>query len=145
MRTVLRCVYFKHYLRWDRPFLSPERFAVREKLINELYSREVSVVGGSDSFGTSGDEKRSHIARFGNREPRVTIVLEEIFGPKLVRIITLIVVLVGATRLLGNPLLFVPFILAVAALYCLSEDTESSRKLFVLIMSKMRVARPRSS
>src|SRR5581483_8653767 len=21
MRTLLRCIYFKHYLRWDRPFL----------------------------------------------------------------------------------------------------------------------------
>ena len=27
MRTILRCIYFKHYLRWDRPFLEPERVA----------------------------------------------------------------------------------------------------------------------
>src|ERR1700693_3719840 len=36
MRTVLRCIYFKHYLRWDRPFLAPDRFGERERLINDL-------------------------------------------------------------------------------------------------------------
>src|ERR1035438_3516827 len=37
MRTVLRCLYFKHYLRWDRPFLTPDLFGERERLINQLY------------------------------------------------------------------------------------------------------------
>jgi hypothetical protein len=145
LRTVLRCIYFKHYLRWDRPFLSPERFGERERLINELYSREVAAIRGDDDFDTHGDDKRSYIERFSRREPKVRIVLEQIFGPKLVRILVLVAVLVIAARLLGNPFLFVPLVLAVAALYCLMEDTESSRKLFVLIMSKMRIARPRSS
>src|SRR5215467_2479558 len=47
MRTVLRCIYFKHYLRWDRPFLEPERFRERERLINELYSSQIADIGGS--------------------------------------------------------------------------------------------------
>jgi len=145
LRTVLRCVYFKHYLRWDRPFLAPERFGERERLINELYSRQVEAVSGNDSFGTSGDDRRSQIKRFCKRQLDVKIALEEIFGQKLLRIIVLVVVLLGAARLLGNPFLFVPLILGVAALYCLSEDTDASRKLFVLIMSKMRLVRQRSS
>jgi hypothetical protein len=57
----------------------------------------------------------------------------------------LVAVLVVAARVLGNPYLFVPFILGVAAFYCLIEDTEASRKLFVLIMSRMRIVKPRSS
>src|SRR6185436_15071221 len=53
MRTILRCIYFKHYLRWDRPFLEPERFSKRERLIDELYSKEVAQIKGDDTFGTS--------------------------------------------------------------------------------------------
>ncbi|MGO9012894.1 MAG: hypothetical protein ACLQPN_22590 [Bryobacteraceae bacterium] len=144
MRTVLRCLYFKHYLRWDRPFLSPDRFGERERLINELYSAQIAEIGGNDAFGTRGDDKRSQIQRFTNRQPRLRIVLEEIFAPKLLRVVTLVAVLVVAARVLGNPYLFMPFVLAVAALYCLVEDTDASRKLFVLIMSRMRIVKPRS-
>ncbi|MFA6076704.1 MAG: RHS repeat-associated core domain-containing protein [Candidatus Paceibacterota bacterium] len=56
MRTILRCIYFKHYLRWDRPFLQPEQFMERERLINKLYSHQVQSIGGNDSFNTNGDE-----------------------------------------------------------------------------------------
>jgi len=145
MRTVLRCIYFKHYLRWDRPFLDSERFSERERLIDALYSKEVASIGSDDTFGTSGDDKRAQVHQFDRRERPIRVVLEELFGRKLVRIVVLVVVLLGAVRVLNNALLFVPFILAVAALYCLSEDTEASRKLFVQIMAKMRIARPRSS
>lgn len=145
MRTILRCIYFKHYLRWDRPFLSAERLGEREKLINDLYSREVASIGADDGFDTKGDDKRAKVDRFSKREPRVGIILEEIFGPKLLRVLALAVILVVAARFLGSALLFIPFVLAVAALYCLVEDTASSRKLFVHIVSKMRIARPRSS
>lgn len=145
MRTVLRCLYFKHYLRWDRPFLSPDRFGERERLINELYATQIAEIGDSDNFGTRGDDTRSQIERFKNRQPRIRLVLEEIFAPKLLRVIILVAVLMAAARFLGNPYLFVPFIFAVAALYCLVEDTVASRKLFVLIMSRMKIAKPRSS
>lgn len=145
MRTVLRCIYFKHYLRWDRPFLDSRHFRDRERLINELYSKQIAEIGDNDDFGTRGDDNRSQIERFKTRQPRLRLVLQEIFAPKLLRVITLITVLVVAARVLGNPFLFVPFVLAVAAFYCLVEDTESSRKLFVLIMSRMRTVKPRSS
>jgi hypothetical protein len=145
MRTVLRCLYFKHYLRWDRPFLDSARFSDRERLINELYSSQVAEIGSNDSFGTRGDDKRSAIDRFKNRQPRLRLVLEEIFAPKLLRVITLVAVLIVAARILGNPFLFVPVVLAVAAFYCLIEDTDASRKLFILIMSRMRIVKQRSS
>src|SRR5712671_5471525 len=57
LRTILRCIYFKHYLRWGRPFLDPENFRKRESLIEKLYSAEVSRIGGDDTFGTNGDDK----------------------------------------------------------------------------------------
>lgn len=145
MRTILRCIYFKHYLRWDRPFLDPARFQERERLIDELYSVEVAQIGGNDKFGTSGDDKRSQEARFANRHPRLRSLLERIFGPKLPRLIVIILLLLAVKWLLGNGWLLLPFIPAVAALYCLAEDTEASRKLFVVIISRFRFARQRSS
>ena len=145
MRTLLRCIYFKHYLRWDRPFLASDRFNEREHLINELYSQQIVSIGNDDSFGTSGDDARSKIERFKNREGRIRVVLEELFGPKFVRVTFLVILLLVAARALDNAFLFIPFVLAVAALYCLIEDTDSSRKLFVLIMSRMRLSKQRSS
>lgn len=145
MRTILRCIYFKHYLRWDRPFLDPERFREREQLINELYAKEVAQIGGSGTFGTTGDDKRSGMTRFSGCQPRISALLDRVFGPKLPRILVVILVLLGVQKLLGSMLLLLPFILAVAAIYCLSEDTEASRKLFVVIMSRLRLVRPRSS
>jgi hypothetical protein len=90
LRTILRCIYFKHYLRWDRPFLEPERFQARERLINELYSKEVARIGEDGTFGTSGDDSRSQVERFTNRYPRIGLLLERIFGPKLPRILFVI-------------------------------------------------------
>jgi hypothetical protein len=145
MRTILRCIYFKHYLRWDRPFLEPERFSERERLINELYSEEVNHIGGNDSFGTRGDPKRSQMARFKNRQPRITGLLERVFGPKLVKMITLIFVLLVVQWFLKSFWLLVPFVFASSALYCLTENTEASRKLFVMIMNRLRPGRPGSS
>jgi hypothetical protein len=143
MRTILRCIYFKHYLRWDRPFLNPQRFSEREKLINELYSREVSQIGGDDSFGTRGDEKRARLAMFKNKRVRIGNLLERIFAPKFPRIIVVAAILLIVRKLLQNDVLFIPFVLTVCAVYCLIEDTENSKKLFVTIISRIKVGRQR--
>jgi hypothetical protein len=145
MRTILRCIYFKHYLRWDRPFLSPEKFEERERLIDELYSKQVAQIGAGGIFKTSGDDKRLEQARFANRHPRIYALLERIFGPKLPRLIVVILLLLAVKWFLGSGWLLLPFIPAVAALYCLAEDTAASRKLFVIIISRFRLARPQSS
>jgi hypothetical protein len=145
MRTILRCIYFKHYLRWDRPFLQPERFGERERLINELYSREVLQVGGSDGFGTSGDERRAKLDRFANRQPEIGTLLERIFGPRLPQVIVVAVLVLLAQHYLGNIWFLAPFVLAVGAIHCLAENNEASRKLFVVIMSRLRLGRQRSS
>jgi hypothetical protein len=144
MRTILRCIYFKHYLRWDRPFLDKEGFAERERLINELYAREVAQIEGTDSFGTSGDNKRSGLDHFVNRQPRLMTLLDRIFGPKLPRLFIVIVLLLAAERTLGSGWLLVPFVMAVAAIYCLAEDTKESRKLFTVVISRFRFLRQRS-
>lgn len=34
---IIRCIYFDHYIAWDRPFLAPEKFDARAKLIDHLY------------------------------------------------------------------------------------------------------------
>ncbi len=145
MRTILRCVYFKHYLRWDRPFLEPDPFKERERLINELYSSQVARIGGDNTFGTTGDDKRSPLSRFAAYAPHIRDLLSKIFGPKFPRLIVVILITLVLQRLLGNEFLLVPFVLAVSALYCLAEDTATSRKLFLAVISRLSNERPRPS
>ena len=144
MRTILRCIYFKHYLRWDRPFLEPERFIQREQLINELYSRQIKSIGDNTSFGTRGDDKRSKIKRFLNEQPAIGQLLDRVFGPKFFRVLIVIAVLLVTQWILGSSLLLIPFVLAVALVYCLMEDTEASKKLFIAVLSRVRLGRPRA-
>lgn len=144
MRTILRCIYFKHYLRWDRPFLEPERFIQREQLINELYSRQIKSIGDNSSFGTRGDDKRSKIKRFLSEQPAIGQLLDRVFGPKFFRVLIVIGVLLVTQWILGSGLLLIPFVLAVALVYCLMEDTEASKKLFMAVLSKVRLGRLRS-
>jgi hypothetical protein len=144
LRIILRSIYFKHYLRWDRPFLDQNRFTERERLINELYSKILVLISNKDSFGTLGDDKRSKIAFFKNRRSIFTQTLNQIFRPKLMRLILLAIVLLIAEQILGSVLLLAPFVLALAALFCLAEDTKASRKLFLQILARIRFAPPRS-
>ncbi len=143
MRTILRCIYFKHYLRWDRPFLDTEQFGRREKLINELYSREVARIGGNDTFNTYGDDKRSFLQRFVELRPSISRLVEKIFAPKLPRVLITIAVMLGVQWMLGSTLFLIPFVLAVAAIYCLAEDSDSSKKLFQAILTRLSPARLR--
>ena len=143
MRTILRCLYFKHYLRWDRPFLDTARFSERERLINALYTLEIQGIANDETFDTSGPKGRSEAKRFKNRTPKLAILAEQVFGPKLLRISVISGLLLGVQAFLGNTLLLFPFVLAVAAVFCLSENTEASRKLFIAIIARFRPIRPR--
>jgi hypothetical protein len=145
MRTILRCIYFKHYLRWDRPFLDGDRFAQRERLINELYSSQVETISEHDSFGTTGDDKRSKLKRFVNQQLPITQLMDRVFGPKLLRISVVICLLLLTQWVLGSGWLLIPFVLAVALVYCLSEDTDASRKLFIAVLARIRLGRQRLS
>jgi hypothetical protein len=140
MRTVLRCIYYKHYLRWDRPFLDAEKFTDRERLIDTLYFQEVEQIGRSNTFGTSGDDKRINKNPFAKHQPGVYRLLDRVFGPKLPRIIVVAVSLIIAAKLLPSTWLLIPFVFAVAIIYCLAEDTASSHKLLVVILSRFRFA-----
>ena len=139
MRTALRCIYYKHYLRWDRPFLDAEKFADRERLIDALYYKEVAQVGRSNTFGTSGDDRRINQNPFAKYQPGLHILLDRIFGPKLPRIIVVVALLIVAAKLLPSTWLLIPFVFAVATIYCLAEDTVSSRKLLVILLSRIRL------
>jgi hypothetical protein len=143
MRTILRCIYFKHYLRWDRPFLDAERFSRREKLIDELYTREVTRIGGNDSFNTHGDDKRSILQRFVSSRPNVARLIEKIFAPKLPRVVVMVAVMLVVQWFIGSTLYLIPFVLAVSAAYCLAEDSDSSKKLFQVILTRLSLARLR--
>jgi hypothetical protein len=143
LRTILRCIYFKHYLRWDRPFLDAARFAQREELINELYSTQVAAIRNDDTFGTSGSSRASRLDMVRRDENKIGPLLERAFGPKLPRIMSVMVLLLLLQWRLGNTLLLVPFVLTSAAVYCLAEDTTVSRKLFRTLLGKLKVGPPR--
>jgi hypothetical protein len=141
MRTVLRCIYFKHYLRWDRPFLDPEKFAERERLIDALYYQEVAQIGRSDTFGTSGDDRRINQNPFAKYQPKLYVLLDRIFAPKLPRIAVVAVFLIIAANLLHSAWLLIPYAFAVATIYCLAEDTASAHKLLAILFSRFRFGR----
>jgi hypothetical protein len=145
MRTILRSIYFKHYLRWDRPFLNDARFNERERLINQLYSREVARVEEHDHFDTDGFDRKSLLDRFFSKTPNVGSLLQKIFAPKFPRIVAIMAVLMLSQWLLGGVIALIPFVLAAAAVYCLAEDSETSRKLLVVIVSKLAVVGRRTS
>jgi hypothetical protein len=141
MRTLLRCIYFKHYLRWDRPFLSPQKFDERERMINQLYSQQIARIGNTDQFGTSGDNSRGGLAKLDQYQARIGALSDRVFGPKLPRLVTIIAVLLVTQWALHNQWLLIPFVLCASAPYCIAEDTDASRKLFVVILSKLRFSR----
>jgi hypothetical protein len=96
LRTILRCIYFKHYLRWDRPFLDAQKFSRREQLINELYSKEVTRISGGGPFSTTGDDRRSFVERFKRSKEQILPLLGKIFGPKMPRLIVVIGIMLFA-------------------------------------------------
>jgi hypothetical protein len=138
MRTILRCIYFKHYLRWDRPFLESDDLSKRELLINELYSREVVRLSSNTTIGTAGDDKRRKFLDWLiSRRPRIGALLGKIFGIKMPKIMAIMASLLLAQWCLGSALLLIPFVLAVAVIYCLGEDTRDSKKLLHLVISRL--------
>jgi hypothetical protein len=125
--------------------LEPDRFRERERLINELYSQEVSQISGDDTYNTTGDPRGVQKDHFGNRYPALLAAFERVFGPKLPRVAGVAALVLAVQWVIGGTWVLLPFVLAVAALYCLAEDTAESRKLFVIIISRLKSLRPRSS
>jgi hypothetical protein len=141
MRTMLRCIYFKHYLRWDRPFLDTESFAQRERLIDELYSSVIAHIKPDDQFPTEGTRRANPIWK--STGPSLRALVVRLFGPKLPRLLTVMGALLVAQWALGNGWLLVPFVIAVAVIYCLAEDTPGAERLFLALITKLRLGRPR--
>jgi hypothetical protein len=142
MRTILRCVYFKHYLRWDRPFLDPAEFAARERLINNLYSSQIAQIATREKFDTFGDNRRLRMNWMAKYQPSVRALLRKIFTPKMPQLITWIVLLLLIQWLLGSVWLLIPFAVVLVILDCLTKDTADSQKLLVAIISKFRLSGP---
>lgn len=137
LRTILRCLYYKHYLRWDRPFLDPVQFEKRQRLIDTLYASQISQIGNTDSFNTEGDDRRLGLFSFERLQPKFVALAAKLFGPKLPRLIVVIVLLLLVERALNSVLLLVPFVLIAAVAYCLAEDTESAMKMLTVLVSKL--------
>ena len=143
LRTVLRCIYFKHYLRWDRPFLDPERFAERERLINELYASQVAHIDPTGTFGTRGTRKLPDLAHFREVAPRAGEIAERLFGPKFFRVAAALVLVTVLEHFQTSDWLLIPDMLAGLMLFSAAEDTPEARKMLVALAGKLTAFRPR--
>lgn len=142
LRTILRCIYFKHYLRWDRPFLGEQNFRERERLINDLYAKQVQRIGRTELFTTDGIQRR--IGRL-TIEPRLRIssLLRGVFGPKLPRLIGSMLVVLILYLIVGSTWVLMPFMFLVLIIYGITEDTKASRRLIRALVSKQKASAPR--
>jgi hypothetical protein len=141
LRTVLRCIYFKHYLRWDRPFLGEQNFRERERLINDLYAEQVRRIGATELFSTDGVQRR--IARLAT-EPRRSLrsIFGLVFGPKLPRLVGSMLIVLVLYAIVGSTWVLVPFMFLVLIIYGVTEDTKASRRLLLALVSKARPSAP---
>ncbi len=142
MRTIIRCVYFKHYLRWDRPFLDAEKFAERQKLIDELYAKQIRQIASRHEFLTTGILRGSSLAWVVKNEPSLTALLGRIFAPKMPQLVFWITFLLFVQWILGSVWLLIPLALVLVVLDCLINNTKDSRKLLTTIMSRLRLVQP---
>lgn len=142
LRTILRCIYFKHYLRWDRPFLGEQNFRERERLINDLYAQQVRRIGATELFSTDGVQRR--IGRLST-EPKLRIgpMLAAMFGPKLPRLLGSMLVVWMLYMIVGGTWVLVPFLFLVLLVYGVTEDTKASRSLLLALVTKARASSPR--
>jgi hypothetical protein len=143
LRTVLRCIYFKHYLRWDRPFLGDGMFKERERLINDLYSKQIKRIGKTDLFSTDGIQKRLRVLEPRRLLPKIGPLLSKVFGPKLPRLIGAAVAVYVLQMVVGSSWALIPFVFLVLIIYCISEDTVSSRKLLLVLAARFNTSPPR--
>jgi hypothetical protein len=143
LRTVLRCIYFKHYLRWDRPFLGDGMFKERERLINDLYSKQIKRIGKADLFSTDGIQKRLLVLEPRRILPKIGPLLSKVFGPKLPRLIGAAAAVYGLQAVVGSSWALIPFVFLVLVIYCVSEDTASSRKLLLVLARRFSTSPPR--
>lgn len=143
LRTVLRCLYFKHYLRWDRPFLEEDRFSERERLINELYNTQTSRVDQGGSFGTKGDDRRSGLVRLEQMRPQISKLSAKLFGPKFFRVAVALAAVTGLEHLQSNDWLLIPDFLLGLMFFSASEDTPEARKLLIALAGKITAFRLR--
>lgn len=142
LRMVLRCLYFGHYLRWDKPFLSSDQYQEREKLIDDLYMTQIDAISGNKFFPTIGTRRNSSLIRFEKCLPSIKILAGDIFSNPLPKLAVITLFLLMIRTFLGNDWLFVPFTLTTFAAWCIVENTESSRKLFGVILSRLTLFRP---
>jgi len=137
LRTILRCLYYKHYLRWDRPFLDKQQFDKRQQLIDALYASQISQIGNSDKFNTEGDDRRLGILSFERLQPKLGLLASKLFGPKLFRLLVVLAAVLLLEKIVGNAFALIPIALVGAIFYCLAEDTETASKMLSAVASKL--------
>jgi len=144
LRTMLRAIYFKHYLRWDKPFLTEEQFCRREEMINRLYAEQLARFGNKDDFATSGTKRASTIAQWQSVLPQILPLMKQVFGQHhFFRLAAISLLFLLVRHVLHNDIFFIPFILVMFAAWCLIDEKESSRKLFGAILVHITRVRPR--
>jgi len=143
MRTIIRSVYFKHYLRWDRPFLDSARFADRQQLIDELYAKQLGQIAAKHEFRTTSLATGPISSWVTKHELSLASLLGKVFTPKTPQLIFSVGLLLLAQWVLGGGWYLIPLAVALVIVDCLLNDTRESRKLLTTIMSRIRLVGPR--
>jgi hypothetical protein len=143
MRTIIRCVYFKHYLRWDRPFLDPQKFAERQQLIDELYAKQVRQIATKHEFGTTSLAIGSIKLWSTKYDLPLSSLFARVFTPKTPQLIFSLSLLLLVQWLVGGVLYLLPLAIVLVIFDCLLNDTQESKKLLTTIMSRLRLVGPR--
>jgi hypothetical protein len=141
LRTIIRCIYFKHYLRWDRPFLNEEEFAARQRLIDELYAKQLAQIVGKHGFPTIGSNRRNPLVTLIARyQPSIHELFQRVFTPKMPRLLAWLFILLICQWILGDVWRLIPLAFVLIIVDCLTQDTDASRKLLIAIVSRFRFA-----
>jgi hypothetical protein len=140
LRTIIRCLYFKHYLRWDRPFLDEEQFAVRQRLIDELYAKQIAQIAAKHEFPTSGSNRRNLLTALIVRyQPSIRELAERVFSPKMPRLLAWLFILLICQWILGDVWKLIPLAIVLIIVDCLTQDTDASHKLLIAVLSRLRL------
>jgi len=141
LRTIIRCIYFKHYLRWDRPFLNDDEFAVRQRLIDDLYARQIAQISAKHEFPTSGNNRRNALSTLIVRyQPSIRELVQHVFTPKMPRLLAWLLILLLCQWILGDVWKLIPLAFVLIIVDCLTQDTSASRKLLIAVISRFHFA-----
>jgi hypothetical protein len=138
VRTILRAIYFKHYLRWDKPFLSSAELIGREKLINSLYNMHATKIQDDDKISTSGGSAIDFSANFRRSTSFITTALTSDYMKRVSIFLFSLLIVSLVNHVTDSMAVTISSILIATLIYGIFENSASSNKLVLALVGKLR-------